>query len=275
MNIRLDEGKIFTCPGKKLKNVISLFCILFGTAALATEMPDCSRTFTLAYHDHGILYSAATDSGIDKEVAVEMIKRSGCKFEASMMPRSRIWLFIESGELDFSMSGITSEARGKFAGFAWYLYNRYYLLARKDAGVNSLSEFENNRDLEIGAIRSFRYSPNANHFVDKLTAQKRIIEVPDHKQLLNMIKLNRIQGMIIEPFNYSQVDRHELEKITRIIDTGDAPVLHGLIMSKKSLPEAEQEKWRAIIDGMRRDGTLLRIMRKYFTPEMAKFMVTF
>lgn len=267
--------EICRLPGKKLNNVISLFFILFGTAAFAAEKPDCSRTFTLAYHDHGMLYSAATDTGIDKDVADEIIKRSGCKFETSLMPRSRIWLFIESGELDFSMSGISSETRGKFAGFAWYLYNKYYLLARKDAGVNSLSDFENNKSLEIGAIRSFRYSPNANHFVDTLTAQKRIIEVPDHKQLLDMIKLNRIQGMIIEPFNYSQVDSHELDKTTRIIDTGDAPVLHGLIMSKKSLPEAEQEKWRAILDGMRRDGTLLRIMRKYFSPEMAKFMVTF
>ena len=258
-----------------MRIILTLFFLLFGSAAWAAEKPVCSRTFTLAYHDHGMLYSTATDEGIDKDIALEMIKRSGCKVDISVLPRSRIWLLIESGKLDFSMSGITNDERDKFAGFAWYLYNKYYLLARKDSKVKSLSDFEKNKNLEIGAIRSFRYSPNANLFVDKLTDQKRIIDVTDHQQLLNMISLNRIQGMIIEPFNYSQIDSNLLEKITNIIDTGDAPVLHGLIMSKKSLSDAEQKKWGAIIDDMHKDGTLLRIMRKYFDAEMAKAMVTF
>ncbi len=249
--------------------------ILHGTTTLAADLPTCSRTFTLAYHDHGMLYAKATDQGIDRDVAIEMIKRSGCKFEVSLMPRSRIWLWIESGQLDFSMSGITNEARDKYASFAWYLYNKYYFMVREDAGTTSLAEFEKNPRLQIGAVRSFRYSKNLNDMVDRLTAQRRMTEVPDHEQLLNMMRLNRIQGMIIEPFNYSQVQSRELNNLTRIMESGDPPILHGLIMSKKSLPEVELQKWRAIIDGMRKDGTLLQIMRKYFDPDLAKSMVTF
>ncbi|MDH5258612.1 MAG: ABC transporter substrate-binding protein, partial [Gammaproteobacteria bacterium] len=87
--------------------------------------------------------------------------------------------------------------------------------------------------------------------------------------------LNRIQGMIIEPFNYTQVDSRSLQGITRVIDTGDAPVLHGLIMSKKSLPPKEQAKWRGIIDEMHQDGTILKILSKYFEKPMAEAMVDF
>ena len=237
--------------------------------------PHCPRTFTLAYHDHGMLYSRATDQGIDKDVALEMIRRSGCKVEISVLPRARIWTWIESGQLDFSMSGITNAERDKFADFAWYLYNKYYFLVRKDAQVSSLADFEKNPKLEIGVIRSFRYSKNANELVDRLTAQGRVVEVPDHAQLLSMIKLNRIQGMIIEPFNYSQVDTQALQDMTEVLDTGDAPVLHGVIMSKKSLSLAERNRWRAIIDGMVKDGTMLKILKKYFDPDMARSMVTF
>ena len=258
-----------------MKFMIILFFILATSSAAAADKPDCAHTYTLAYHEHGMLYSAATNTGIDKDVAEEMIKRSGCKFEVSLMPRSRIWLLIEEGKLDFSMSGISNDARDKYAGFAWYFHNKYYLLARKDAHVKSLADFEKNPHLEIGAVRSFRYSPKANAFIDKLSEQHRITDVLEHKQLLNMIKLNRIQGMIIEPFNNTQVEKHQLEKITTIIDAGDPPVLHGLIMSKKALTESEQNKWRAIIDDMREDGTLLRIMNKYFEPAMAKSMVSF
>lgn len=249
--------------------------LFWGCAAWAADLPDCSRPLTLAYHDHGMLYSKTTDQGIDKDVAVEMIRRSGCKVEVGVMPRSRIWQWIESGQLDFSMSGITNEARDKYAGFAWYFSNKYYFLARKDANVESLADFENNSNLYIGAIRSFRYSKNLNLMVDRLTTQKRVTEVSDHEQLLNMMTANRIQGMIIEPFNYSQVDSRVLSELTHIMDSGDPSVPHGLIMSKKSLSEAEQAKWRAIIDDMRKDGTLLKIMNKYFEPEVAQAMVTF
>jgi polar amino acid transport system substrate-binding protein len=261
--------------GKSWIALLLCTLMLFSPAVFAQELPQCSRTFTLAYHEHGLLYNKTIDKGIDKDVAAELIKRSGCQVEISTLPRSRIWLMIEAGQLDFSMSGITNEARDKYASFAWYLYNKYYFLVRQDAGVTSLQEFERNPLLKLGGIRSFRYSKNLNSMVDRLAPLQRITEVADHEQLLNMLRLGRIQGMIIEPFNYSQVESRELDRLTTILESGDPPTLHGLIMSKKSLPLVEQKKWRAIIDGMRLDGTMLKILQNYFDPAMAKSMVTF
>ncbi len=265
--------------GRILILLLGVWALLWPhrSAAQASEAsrPACTRTFSLAYHVHGLLYNPAEDRGIDKDVAEELIRRSGCQFRVTVMPRSRIWMWIESGELDFSMSGITNESRDKFAAFAWYLYNKYDFLVRNDAQVATLADFEQNPRLVLGKIRSFRYSQNANDLVDRLTQQGRVVEVRDHEQLLSMLKLNRIQGIIIEPFNYTQVDQKELLSLTHMVDLADPPVLHGLIMSKKSLPENEQQKWRGLIDDMHRDGTLLRIMSKYFSRKDAKAMVTF
>lgn len=256
---------------------LALLALLAGlqAPAAAAELPSCSRRFSLAFHDHGLLFSRLTQQGIDKDVADELMRRSGCSFTLSDMPRARIWRWIESGELDFSMSGISNEAREKFAGFAWYLYNKYYFMVRRDAGVASLGEFERRPELMLGSIRSFRYSKNLNRLLDRLAAQGRVTEVADHEQLLNMLKLKRIHAMVIEPFNYSQVDNRALGELTRLLDSGDAPVLHGLIMSRKSLSEAEQRKWRALVDAMRADGTLLAIMRKYFSEEEARAFTSF
>ncbi|MBT9457949.1 MAG: transporter substrate-binding domain-containing protein [Burkholderiaceae bacterium] len=253
----------------------ALPCLSAISHAVAAELPACSRPFSLAFHDHGMVYSKATQSGIDKDMVDELIKRSGCEFRLSVMPRARIWRSIESGELDFSTSGITNEARDKYAGFAWYLFNKYELLVRKDSGVASIAEFSSNAQMRIGGIRSFRYSSRLNQLVDHLAPQGRYIEVADHEQLLAMLKRNRIQAMIIEPFNYSQVENRALHVLTRTLDSGDPAVLHGLIMSKAALPEAEQRKWRALIDDMRADGTLLKIMRRYFPADDAKAYVTF
>ena len=237
--------------------------------------PDCSRPFTLALHDHGLLYSADTDSGIDKDVADELVRRSGCRVTTSLLARARIWQLIESGALDFSLSGISNAERDKFAGFAWYFSNKYYLLVRRDSGVRHHADFERNDQLLLGVIRSFRYSPSANQLVDKLQAANRISLAGGLGPLYQNLMLGHIQGMIIEPFDYPTLDEKKIRDLTTIIEFADPPVAHGLIMSKKSLPPAEQQKWRALIDGMRSDGTMRRIFEKYFRPDLAAAMVDF
>jgi polar amino acid transport system substrate-binding protein len=237
--------------------------------------PECSRTYTLALHDHGLLYSAGTDTGIDKDVADELIRRSGCKVTVSLMPRARIWQLIESGALDFSLSGIANAERDRFAGFAWYFTNKYYLLVRKDAGVRNLADFERNDRLQLGVIRSFRYSETANRLVDKLHAADRVSQAGGLAPLYQTLILNRIQGMIIEPFDYPALEEKKIRDLTAIIEFNDSPVPHGLIMSNKALPPAEQESWRALVNRMRADGTVRRIFEKYFKSELAAAMADF
>jgi len=244
-----------------------------GSASAAA--PSCSRPLTLALHDHGLLYSADTDSGIDKDVADELIRRSGCKVTVSLMPRARIWQLIESGALDFSLSGISTAERDKFAAFAWYFSNKYYLLVRRDSGVRNLADFERHERLRLGIIRSFRYSESANRLVDKLQAANRVSQAGGLAPLYQALMLNRIQGMIIEPFDYPTLEERQIREFTTIIEFNDPSVPHGLIMSKKALPQVEQAKWIALVNGMRSDGTVRRIFEKYFKPDLAAAMVDF
>jgi polar amino acid transport system substrate-binding protein len=255
-----------------------VFCLLLALGALGVAQaaaPTCSRTFTLALHDHGLLYSADTDTGIDKDVADELIRRSGCQITVSVLPRSRIWQLIESGALDFSLSGITNPARDKFAAFAWYFSNKYYLLVRKDAGVRELADFEGNQRLRLGVIRSFRYSDTANRLVDKLHHDDRVSLAGGLAPLYQTLLLNHIQGMIIEPFDYPALGEKKLREITSIIEFNDPAVPHGLIMSRQALTATEQESWRALVQGMRADGSMRRIFEKYFKPDMAAALVNF
>jgi polar amino acid transport system substrate-binding protein len=246
---------------------------LIGLAAAAT--PDCERTYTLALHDHGLLYSADTDSGIDKDVADELIRRSGCKVTVSLMPRARIWQLIESGALDFSLSGIANAERDRFAGFAWYFSNRYYLLVRNDSGARTLSGFAQNDRLQLGVIRSFRYSASANRLVDTLQDASRVSQAGGLAPLYQALLLGRIQGMIIEPFDFPALEEKKIREMSTIVEFNDPAVPHGLIMSRKALSSAQQEQWRAIVNELRADGTMRRIFEKYFKPELAAALVNF
>jgi polar amino acid transport system substrate-binding protein len=81
--------------------------------------------------------------------------------------------------------------------------------------------------------------------------------------------------MIIEPFDFPVIAGAQLKAQTAILDFGDPPVPHGLVMSRKSLTPAQQQAWRDIIQSMRSDGTMRRIFEKYFPVDLARQMTQF
>ncbi|HEY9104514.1 substrate-binding periplasmic protein [Chitinimonas sp.] len=259
---------------RSISYLLPLLLALAGTVHAAGG-PDCSRSYTLALHEHGMLYRASNDSGIDRDFATELIRRSGCQVEVSLMPRSRIWKLIEAGALDFSLSGITNPERDGYASFGWYFANKYTLLVRKDTKVKQLSEFEAIPRFKLGVIRSFRYSEVINRFVDTLAQDDRVIESVSYDVLYRNLQLNRIQAVIIEPFDYSDMDDYGVRDLVNVVQTEDQVVPHGLIMSKKRISAPEADKWRALIDQMRTDGSLLRIFEKYFSKDEARSLVYF
>lgn len=266
--------KRFSALVLKICSVWLLSAIYFSAVSRAAG-PDCSRSYTLALHDHGLLYSADTDSGIDRDFAEELSHRSGCNVVISLMSRARIWQLIESGALDFSLSGIATPERLRYASFAWYFSNKYYLLVRKDSGIRQVAQVEKNRRFQLGAIRSFRYSDAANHLVDVLSARDQVTLAGGLDPLYAALLNNRIQGMIMEPFDYPALGAKNIRGQTNIVEFNDPATPHGLIMSNKSLSPGEREKWRALVDDMRADGTVKRIFEKYFSTALAGTMVDF
>jgi polar amino acid transport system substrate-binding protein len=221
------------------------------------------------------VYSSQSGEGIDKDIADEMTRRSGCHITLTVLPRARIWQLVETGALDFTLSGITNAQRDKFAAFAWYISNKYYLLVRRDAGVASVAEFRRKPALRVGLIRSFRYGDRANQFVDMLESEDRVTYAGSLDPLYTILLDDGIQAMIIEPFDFPVIAGAQLKAQTSILDFGDAPVLHGLVMSRKSLSPAQQGAWREVVNAMRADGTIRRIFEKYFPADLAKQMTQF
>lgn len=240
-----------------------------------TRLPDCARPFSVGLHEHGLLYTAQTGEGIDKDIAEEMARRTRCHIALTVLPRARIWQLIESGSLDFTLSGISNPQREHFAAFAWYVSNKYYLLVRRDAEVRSVAEFRRKRGLRVGLIRSFRYGDKANEFVDALESEERVTYAGSLDPLYTILLDGDIQAMIIEPFDFPVIAGAQLKAQTQILEFADPPVPHGLVMSRKSLPPAQLQAWRDVIQSMRADGTIRRIFEKYFPADLARQMTQF
>ena len=164
-----------------------------------------------------------------------------------------------AAELEAVVAGAGATAR--IAGYA--------------ADVRSVADFRRKRGLRVGLIRSFRYGDQANLFVDALESQERTTYAGSLDPLYTILLDDGIQAMIIEPFDFPVIAGAQLKAQTSILEFGDAPVPHGLVMSKKSLAPAQQAAWREVIQSMRADGTILRIFEKYFPADLARQMTQF
>ena len=126
-----------------------------------------------------------------------------------------------------------------------------------------------------GMIRSFRYNESANRLVDQLQEANRVSQGGGLAPLYQTLLLGRIQGMIIEPFDFPALLEQKIRSMTTLIEFNDPSVPHGLIMSKKALSTPQMAAWRALLNDMRADGTMRRIFEKYFNPDLAKSLVSF
>ncbi len=254
--------------------------ILFGVCSgvAVAGLPNCGdQPIRLAFHEYGILYSNGI--GINKDIADEIIRRSGCKFETSVLPWARILNNLAAGTLEMGMSGIDTPERGQIAWFAHYFSGKTYVVIRADLAqtVRSTENFMAQPQLQIGIVTSYTHGPHLESFLERLRQDKRVQEVPDTK--INFVKLqhHRIDALLTSSLVFGQMI-HDLGLVSDVVvqDWAPAEKRHpvGLIMSKHRFSESDVEPWRDLLRQMRTDGTLKKIYTRYLPEDEANKMLT-
>lgn len=249
-------------------------CGVMGYVQLAqAESPSLclDRPIRFTHYEFGFIYSQG-HGGIDEDIRKELELRSGCKFEVAVRPRARTWADLETGAVDMAGSGIQTAQRDKFVWFHHYLVedNVIVLGPRVPAGLHSLKQFLADPKLSLGGVRSYRYSPAYDPFVDQLIAQRRLVESADPGALYRMFAVPRFDAFITNPILYLYyVKQFDLPPPRRIEDWDPAgPTPSGLVLSKKSFSAAQSAQWGALIQKMLKDGSVQKITSKYLGPEL-------
>lgn len=233
---------------------------------------DCgTRPIRLAFYDYGFFYfenAKKQAQGIDKDIVDELAKRSGCKFDTQVMVRARIWADLATGEVDMSVSGIQNPERERFAWFAHYLSMKNYAILQKAvaAKVHSAEQFLAQPQLAFGVVRAFKHGEEQDNLLKQLRQANRVEESPDVESIFKKLKENRVDAMFSQPAVYRKklLDLN-LESNVQIQDwtPREKGVPHGLILAKSRFSEKDATQWRALIETMRKDGSLKRIFERY------------
>lgn len=247
-----------------------LYCLLLPSLHITASQaaPRCpDKPIRLAFYTLGYFYSH--NRGFDLDMVNELHRRTSCRFETSVLPRARIWKDLENGRLDMTVSGIETPERRKFALFVPYIQQKNYAIIPKSlhSRFETMEEFAASETRPVwGAIRGFRHGTYYDPWVESLRKFDRIYAVADVNQLFQMLKSNRIQGFFAQPLVYRhKLAEFQLSAQVAIIDwkPAELPVPLGLAFNKEKFSAEEVKAWQVIIEEMKKDGTVKRLIRQY------------
>lgn len=254
-------------------------CVLFSSILLSATAQNIDKSMCprqairFAHYEMGSLY-AKDRGGIDEDVLQELIKRSGCDFVVSVLPRSRSWYELEEGSIDMLGSGVQTQERDKYAWFAPYLSDRKYLLLgpKVPATINSLEQFIAASKFTIGGVRSFKYSPLYDALVEKLEANQRLEHIGDLDTLYRMFAHGRFDATIASPLAYRYyLERYPPHGNIRFMDWDPgSKSISALALSKKTFSSKQAKQWQTLMRMMLSDGTVSHILQVHLGSEQAK-----
>src|SRR5690349_6045058 len=83
--------------------------------------PECpARPIVVGLYEFGNFYRAG--AGLDKDMAEELHKRSGCNFSYKVLQRRAIWPAMQSGSVDMTLSAAPTPERTVFAWSEPYMW---------------------------------------------------------------------------------------------------------------------------------------------------------
>ncbi|MBK7003583.1 MAG: transporter substrate-binding domain-containing protein [Rhodoferax sp.] len=265
---------------KRILSSIGGLALLTSTLVAVAGPVHCGdRPIRWSYFDYGFFYDPAEGGkGIDKDILDELIKRTGCRFDAKLLPRARSWADVASGDLDMFPTGIPNAERERFAWFANYMAMKNYAIvhSRDAASIKRAEDFIANKSLKFGVVRSFKHGTEQDQWLDQLRKEQRVQESPDAETVYKKLKEQHVDAMFSQPPVYRKnLKLLGMENMVTVQDwtPSERGAVHGLVLSKSRFSEAEAEKWRAVMLKMREDGTLKKIFSRYLpADEVAKIL---
>ncbi|MBX9839983.1 MAG: transporter substrate-binding domain-containing protein [Silvanigrellaceae bacterium] len=261
----------------RIKLFIMLFA-LYGKSIFANSNNiNCNKKFKISLYDFGLFYSKETDSGIDKDIALELENRSKCSFDfITNSPRIQALKLLESGNIDISMSSIETPERDEYTYFYHYQQSKNFIIIRKNITAKNWNDFISNPNLKFGIVKGYRHGVSDEKII-YLKKQNRVIEYFDSFKLYKALKENEIQAVLglVPVYKFYIMKEKGLENMVKEIDwnPNEKAVKNGIMMSKKVFTKEESEKWGKILQNMVQDGTIYKIFRKYLNKNEANEML--
>lgn len=229
--------------------------------------------FRLAYRQQPGVYERLPDGtqrGTDYEAMQELSRRTGCRFDERVLSPALAWRGMEQGEIDMVPTALATPEREPVADIVPVVAGRLVLLVRAEQAKRTPTPAALAADPEarVLKLRASAYPPVVQQWLDSLRGP--LSEAGDLPAGLRAFEAGRADAMPIYPLLLRSENLPSLERYV-VWDVWPASAIPGgLALSRKTISPADRQRLREGLHAMVRDGTLQRIVEKYFEPILVR-----
>ncbi|WGL60508.1 transporter substrate-binding domain-containing protein [Pigmentibacter sp. JX0631] len=247
---------------------------IFIKVSLANDL--CSSPWKIGIYDNPPFQTSINEkeSGLDIDIITEVAKKLDCEVLLIKIPWSRQFYEAKTGRLDIIMGAGKRNDREEYLYYLTPYKNLpsvvVFMNNSKSPKAFTLSNLKN-MNITIGALIGAVFSEEYEHLIkDPLFSSK--IELSSKTELIiNKLRLGRIDGAfftgILEVKKLMPKEYNNNELIIYPISSID----YGYFAySKKTFDLLKAKKIDKVIQDLNSDGTLKKLMKKYFNQNEIK-----
>ncbi|MRW82608.1 transporter substrate-binding domain-containing protein [Pseudoduganella sp. FT26W] len=252
--------------------IATLWCSLPAAHAAAACPPvtrvGLSDLGYTSYRDQGRI------AGIAVDVANEMGRRTGCKFEFHWYPRQRLFVELAAGRIDMTMGALRTPERDAYARYLPYAWLQYDLVLAQSGGRQyaSLSDFVAHGSGRLNVTRGAAYDTAIETQLALLASAGRLEVVNDFETVFGKLEMGRADGTLATPPIYGKYLKHSrLKARTVIVPLPEAtPQFTGIYLSKQTISPAVRQRYAAALKAMTEEQKVRAIYTHYFDEATVK-----
>jgi polar amino acid transport system substrate-binding protein len=210
--------------------------------------------------------------GIAIDIANEMARRTGCKFEFQWYPRQRLFLELEAGRIDMTMGSMRTPERDAYARYLPYAYLQYDLVLAQPDGrqYSSLSDYVARGEGRLNVTRGVAYDSAIETQLATLASHGRLEVVNDFEIVFGKLELGRAAGTLATPPIYGRYLKNSKLKATIVPLPESAPRFTGIYLSRQSISPAVHQHYAATLKAMTSEQSVRTIYTRYFDDATVK-----
>lgn len=231
----------------------------------------CVKPIRLALLSNAIVYRDG--KGFDPDMIAELQRRTGCTFEARLMPRAVTWDGLADGSLDMVTNGVPNDQRRQQAFFIPTLFYRNKLIvpAALAPQIARFSDFQKIPGAQFGTVRGYWNGPYFEGTVRMLYSQGRVREYPNDSARFAALRSGEVSALIAHDINLNQMLPADEQLNYRVLDLNPGPSLAvGLLLSRRTFTAPQASEWLRLLETMRLDGSLAALVRTHMPAHLVE-----
>ncbi|HTD05157.1 transporter substrate-binding domain-containing protein [Undibacterium sp.] len=234
----------------------------------------CSRTISVPISPIGlsVVVNGNSFSGVYPDILRAASARDGCKFEFSVVPRTRLDALFAAGKADLLIPASKSARRDEHGLFVPLVFSRATVIsvASNRPAIRSAQDLLQRRELKVALVRGFDFGDGYQKLVKELTRQGRVYLDTDVVSVARLMQSGHADVTIMAPSILAGAIQDEprtpglLEKL-RFEPIEELPWSDsGAYISKTSLNDADRAALRDLLERSAKSGAVWSAFQRYY-----------